>query len=81
MPQTARANLRAVKFRSRRRSPADFAAKATGCSERTALTHNLGTLQGDGKNARSSPRLELFAALDFGVIFKLDRQSVQIPNS
>ncbi|MBD1827578.1 hypothetical protein NDI47_19530 [Microcoleus vaginatus GB1-A2] len=41
--------------------------------ERTRLTHHLATLQGDGKNAGASPRLELFAASDFGVIFKLDR--------
>ncbi|MEG3899095.1 MULTISPECIES: hypothetical protein [unclassified Microcoleus] len=37
------------------------------------LTRNLGTLQGDSKNALASPPLELFAASNFGVIFKLDR--------
>jgi hypothetical protein len=36
------------------------------------LAHNLGTLQGDGKNAIAGPRLELLPASDFGVIFKLD---------
>jgi len=61
---------------------ADEAAKATGCGRDGASSpHNLGTLQGDGKNARVSRRLELFWASDFGVIFKLERKSVQIPNS
>ncbi|MBD0307683.1 MAG: hypothetical protein ICV80_05935 [Microcoleus sp. T1-bin1] len=62
-----------MKFRSPARSSADFEAKATGCGrDRAGSPHNLGTLQGDGKNAIAGPRLELLAASDFGVIFKLD---------
>ena len=55
------------------RSSAGEAAKATGCGRDGAGSpHNLGTLQGDGKNALASAGLELLAASDFGVIFKLD---------
>ena len=51
----------------------DFEAKATGCGRDGAISpHNLGTLQGDRKNAIASPRLEWLPASDFGVIFKLD---------
>ena len=73
----ARANLLAVKFlavkfRSPARSSAGEAAKATGCGRaRAGSPHNLGTLQGDGKNAIAGSPLELLAASDFGVIFKL----------
>jgi hypothetical protein len=50
-----------------------WSAKATGCGrEGAGSPPNLGTLQGDGKDAIASPRLELLAASDFGVIFKLD---------
>ncbi|MFS8120103.1 MAG: hypothetical protein ACMG55_16680 [Microcoleus sp.] len=35
--------------------------------------HNLGTIQGERKNLPASPRLELFAASNFRVFFKLDR--------
>jgi len=76
--ETARANLLAVKFlavkfRSPARSSADKATKATGCGrDRAGSPHNLGTFQGNGKNAIAGPRLELLPASDFGVIFKLD---------
>lgn len=42
-------------------------------SERTTVTHNLRTIQGEGKNTPASLRFKLFATSNLGRFFKVDR--------
>ena len=72
-PKSAGCKVSGCEISLARAMSAGFAPKATGCGfDRAGSSHNLGTLQGDGKDALASLRLELLAASDFGVIFKLD---------